>query len=331
MNYLGKNIRILYLFIFVVLASNCSSNKDYSNNYEINRFDRDLYNYLINPEAYPDFTTDYETFLKEYGENVLRIGDPNSDKFISNLRACFSDSSLMSIYKDELVKFENIDSINKELSIGLTKLFELFPNFKQPKVYMHISGLRHNVIVTDDILSISADKYMGADYPFYQNYFPAYQRQLMSPDRIVPDYLLGFLMANLPITIDNNDVLLDNMIYEGKLRYILSVLLPERNTWEYVAYDEEQYNWCMSNESEIWKSILENQHLYTTNYKITQQYLKTAPYTLPLHSESPGRVGVWVGFRIVEAYMKHNPKISMIDFVRNEDYKEILKQSKYKP
>jgi len=297
--------------------------------YPIIRFDRDLYNYLTQNVS-DTILKNHTDFLNVFGEGVLRIGNPDSADFYPRLKDYFSEPTLMGIYKDEQEIFADLSNINKELSNALHVFFEQFPEIKQPEVYMHVSGFGRNVVVTDDILSISADKYLGSDYPAYQNFFYDYQRQQMTPDRIVPDYLLGFMMANLPFQGDE-DVLLDRILYEGKLRYIISQLLPDRNDWEYVAYDKEQYKWCTKHQSLIWKTILENQHLFTGNFLTTNQYLREAPHTSYLPVESPGRVGVWLGFQIVSAYIKQNPNTGLKELMEFTDYKELLKQSKYRP
>ena len=324
-------LRIALLGIASLCCMRCSGNKtdEGSAEFTIIRFDTDLYRYLN--QSAPDSVLRNDTdFLDVLGGGILDIGKSDSTGFYSRLKVYFSDSTLMRIYKDEQEKFADITDINKELSKGLSVFLQQFPKIKPPKVYMHISGFSQNVVVTDDILSLSADKYLGADYPVYQNFFYDYQLQLMSPDRIVPDYLLGFMMANLPFKGDE-DVLLDRMLYEGKLRYILSQLLPEREDREYAGYNKEQNDWCRQHQSIIWKTILENHHLFTADYTTTNQYLKEAPYTAPLPVESPGRVGVWLGYQIIEAYMKHKPDTGWQELMNNVDYREILKQSKYKP
>ena len=305
----------------------CSENK--TQDFQIIRFDKDLYRYLT--ENAPDsILKDHTDFLDVFGEGVLSIGKSDSTGFFSRLKEYFSEPTLMGIYKDEQEKFTDMTDINKELSKGLHIFLQQFPQIKPPKVYMHVSGFFQNVVVTDDILSLSADKYLGSDYPVYQDYFYEFQRELMSCDRIVPDYLSGFMMANLPF-FGNEDVLLDRILYEGKLRYILSKLLPKRKVWEYIGYDEEQYEWCDLHQSQIWNTIIENHHLFTPDYFSTSQYLKDAPHTAYLPADAPGKVGIWLGFRIISAYMEQKPKTTWIELMENTDYQEILKQSKYKP
>jgi len=306
----------------------CCSRKD-SAEYKIARFDTDLYQYLTKNK--PDTVLNkHIVFLNILGNGILDIGKTDSAGFYSRLKNYFSDSTLMRIYKDEQTTFADLSEINRELSKGLQVFLKQFPQIKPPKVYMHVSGFSQNVVVTDDILSLSADKYLGADYHLYQDYFYDYQRQLMSRDRVVPDYLLGFMMANLPFE-GAEDVLLDRMLYEGKLRYLLSLLLPKRQEWEWLGYNKEQYEWCIRRQSQIWNTIQENHLLLTPNYLTTNQFLKEAPHTAFLPVNSPGKVGAWFGYRIISAFMKQNPQTSLMKLMENVNYIELLKESKYKP
>jgi len=323
------------IFILILSCSffaSCSGKKAYGENipdFKIIRFDKQLFNYLTKNE--PDSVLCADTgFLNVFGEKIITIGRNDSAGFYEQLRKYFSEPTLMGLYKDTQEKFTGIQPLADELAYGLGIFLKAFPAIKRPKVYLHVSGLLQNVIVTDDILSLSADKYLGADYPLYQQFFYDYQRQLMSPDRMAPDYLLGFMMANLPFK-GKDDVLLDRMLYEGKLRYILSQLLPKRQVWEYVGYTEAQYAWCNNNQKQIWKTILENQHLFTGNIMTTNQYLNEAPYTSSLPVESPGRVGIWLGFQIISAYMKQNPETGFQQLMDLTDYQDLLKRSKFKP
>jgi len=325
-------MKIISLCVLGMFFFTCTGKRAYGESNpedQIIRFDTDLYQYLIqnkNEEA----LSEYKPFLDELGEKVIYIGKTDSVGFYQRLKTFFSDSTLMKLYQDEQTKLADIRSINEELAEGMKTLLAEFPSLKQPKIYMHVSGLNQNVIVTDNILSLSADKYLGADYPLYQDFFYDYQRKLMSTDRIVPDYLLGFLMANFPFE-GNGEVLLDRMLYEGKLRYILSRLLPHRESREYVGYSQEQYRWCLDRQAKIWQLVLENQHLFQPNYIVTSQYLKEAPYTQSLPMESPGRVGIWLGYQIILSYMKNHTNTSLQALMKKTDYRELLKESKYKP
>jgi len=315
---------------FIMLSfTNCSRNNTNGiPEFQIIRFDQDLFRYLT--ENQPDSILQNHTgFLNILGEQVIDIGKTDSAGFFDRLKKYYSEPTLFKIFSDQQNFFSDITDIDNELSKGLQIFLQKFPYIEPPAVYMHVSGFYQNVIVSDDILSLSADKYLGSDYPVYRNYFFEYKRESMTRERITPDYLYGFMMANLPF-FGQEDVLLDRMIYEGKLRYFLSKILPKRNDWEIIGYNEEQYVWCGIHQMQIWNTVIENDHLLSPNYFSTAQYLKDAPHTAYLPADAPGRVGVWLGFQIVSAYMKEKPRTKWQDLMENTDYREILRQSKFR-
>jgi hypothetical protein len=332
LNLMKQFVRIFVPIISCLFSINCSGKKTYGeeiSNFKISRIDTELYNYLSKHE--PDSILKADTgFLNVFGEKVIYIGRTDSTGFYERLKKYFSEPTLMELYRSEQEQFMDIQTLTNEVAYGLNVFLNEFPDIKRPQVYLHVSGLNQNVIVSDEILSLSADKYLGADYPLYRQFFYDYQRQLMTPERMAPDYLLGFMTANLPFR-GKADVLLDRMLYEGKLRYILSQLLPNRQPWEYTGYNEAQYSWCVNNQKRIWKTILENQHLFSGNYMTTDQYLKDAPYTSFLPVESPGKAGVWLGYQIIVSYMKQNPDTGFRELTELTDYQDLLKRSKYKP
>ena len=318
------------VLVSIILLWDCSAQSQECSVLRIRRFDTDLHRLLNHQTPQEVFISEYGAFIDLFGKQIIDIGGIDSVGFFDRLHSFFSEPTLKNLYQDEQQNFSDITAIEKELSEGFGVLLKEFPSMSLPEIYMHVSGLNQNVIVGDHILSISVDKYMGSDYPLYQQFFYDYQLVQMRPDRMVPDYLLGWMMTEFPFQ-GNEDVLLDRMIYEGKLRFILTRLLPERQVWEYVGYSKEQYLWCSNNKKSIWKSILSNQHLYKADYLVTSQYLKDAPYTAFLTEKSPARVGVWVGYQIVISFMKNNPDTSLQDLINRVDYQEFLKQSKYKP
>ena len=197
-----------------------------------------------------------------------------------------------------------------------------------PAVYMHISGLQQNVLVDDSLLSISIDKYMGADYPLYKDYFLDYQLYKMNPDCIVPDYLKAWLLSEYPF-IGNDRILLERMIYEGKINYIIHRALPKAVPEMLMGYSSSDYQWCKRNEKNLWNIIIERKHLFTPDSATTERYFSDMPSVF-ISGEAPGNLGVWIGWQIVTQYM-NKTKSSVEDLINNTDYQDILTKSRYKP
>ena len=197
-----------------------------------------------------------------------------------------------------------------------------------PAVYMHVSGLQQNILVADSLLSVSIDKYLGSDYPLYKDFFHNYQLQKMTPEHIVPDYLKAWLLSEYPFN-GNNSALLDRMIYEGKIKYVIQKALPQVLPEILWGYTSSEYQWCKKNEKIIWQTIIERNHLYTPDAATTAGYFADRPSDF-ISNDAPGNLGSWIGRQIVAKYMDRT-KSSIEDLIKNNNYQEILRVSRYKP
>lgn len=296
----------------------------------INRFDKDLFQLITldTPELQAKIATDYPDMLKVIGLSIFRMQDLQHPGFFDRLINYYSEPALNLLYRDALQTFSTIETVEAGLGAGFYYLKTCFPDMQVPAIYMHVSGLRQNVLIDDSLLSISIDKYMGAGYPLYQNHFPAYQRCKMIPDRIVPDYLRAWLLSEYPFK-GNERVLLERMIYEGKINYILHQALPKTLPEVLMGYHSSEYQWCKQNEKIVWNTIIERRHLFTPDVATTERYFSEVPSTF-ISDDAPGDLGRWIGWQIVANYMK-NTKSSVEELVKNTDYQEILTKSRYKP
>jgi uncharacterized protein YjaZ len=125
--------------------------------------------------------------------------------------------------------------------------------------------------------------------------------------------------------------LLEQMIYRGKVMYLLSVLFAEDEPWEVMGYTREQWQWCVKYERAIWNRLIERKDLFRSEQRVISSYLNDGPFTSEISQDSPGRLGTWVGWRIVESYMEHHEQISMQQLMQENDAQHILEDSYYKP
>lgn len=297
---------------------------------EIHRFDQTLFRMIETNDSTLQtvLKRDYPGMLDVVGKGILNIQTPDAPDFFSKLLHFYSEPALKNLYRDALAQYDTIADIERQLGKGFAYLKTYFPTMQIPAVYMHVSGFNQNVLVSDSLLSLSIDKYLGDTYPLYQDFFYDYQQQKMQRSHVVPDYLAGWIMSEYPFTGKEN-VLLDRMIYEGKINYLVSQALADISPAFLMGYTEEAYAWCTGNEKEIWKAMVERKHLYTPDQITTSKYFEDMPCAF-LSNGAPGNLGGWIGWQIVGNYMEKTgatPETLMM----NTDAQDILTRSKYKP
>ena len=71
-----------------------------------------------------------------------------------------------------------------------------------PEIYTQIGSFDQSIVVGNNTLGVSLDKYLGIDYPFYVSHYSEEQRQLMVRSMIVPDCLGFYLLSLYPMSRD---------------------------------------------------------------------------------------------------------------------------------
>lgn len=234
------------------------------------------------------------------------------------------------LYSEVQKKFGNFQKEQTEITELVKHLQYYFPETKTPKVITVIAEMDyHNkVIYADTLVLISLEMYLGKEHRFYE--FPKYIKQNFEPNQLLPDLVSGFAFRKIPPPKDAS--FLSQMIYAGKELYLKDLLLPAYTDADKIGYLPEQIVWCNENESYIWRYFIEKKMLYSTDQKLGTRFLSPAPFSkfyLEIDNESPGRVGAWIGWQIVRAYMENN-KVSIQDLLA-ADAKTIFEQSHYKP
>jgi hypothetical protein len=275
---------------------------------------------------------DYEAFMPMFVEGVL--GLPSEDTaYLCALYADFLTDTVMGFAQTNALakeKFANVDSLQEALNTGFSRLHYLYPEWEIPTVYLFVSGFNSTVIYYEDMLGVGVDMYLGGDYPYYNNVVYDYQRSTMQKEYVVRDVMSMYLAYNIAYNSQYNR-LLEQMIFRGKQLFLLSQLLPDAPAWQIIGYTPEQWAWCLHYEQAIWNRIMEKRDLFKTESSVLSSYMNEGPFTAEVTQDSPGRLGLWVGWRIVESYMRHNQDITIHDLMAEGDAQKILEQSYYRP
>lgn len=283
---------------------------------EVERFDKLFYE--TNPGELPELKQKYPYFFPEGNEDVVwtdKMKDPLLKELHSEVQKQFGDFSKERNDLEEL--FRHI------------KFY--FPKTTVPKVITLISEVdtQAKAIYADSLLLISLDTYLGKDHRFYVD-FPNYQKMSFEKSQMLPDVVSDFSMRVIPPPTDRT--LLSQMIYFGKELYLKDLLLPNLSDDVKIAYTPEQIEWCKDNEGYVWRYFVDEKLLYDSDPKLGGRFINPAPFSkfgLEIDNESPGRIGMWIGWQIVRSYMQNND-VSLQQLLQT-DAKEIFENSKYKP
>lgn len=324
--------KILISLCMLVAVTSCSGQSGYASAEPVNirRFDKELYRLIETGDTtiYQRLREQYPEMLQVFGKAILNMKSPDQPGFWGKMMGFFFEPTLKSLYKEAITRYDDVSEIEKELGVGFAWLKEHLPSMQMPTVYMHVSGFNQNILVGEGTLSLSVDKYMGFDYHLYQDYFYEYQRRKMQPALIVPDYLTGWLMAEFPFTGKEN-VLLERMVYEGKMKYLVSHALPDSDPALLMGYTAEELQWVKEHEGSIWKAIIERKHLYTPDHITTGRYFEELP-SFFLSDDAPGNIGVYIGWQIVNHYMKETGATPDM-LLQQTNAQDVLTAAKYKP
>lgn len=332
-------LRNLFLLIIIcILAVACrmgtgESTLSHNDEKEISvfRYDKLLSEYVRSSSfsALQKMNMEYRQPTKILIEEVLGLGQVNDDTISQKLKTFYSDTTLLRLMADVETQYPDLDQVEKELTKGFHKLKKEVPEIQIPAVYSLVSAFNESIMLSDTLLGISLDKYMGEEYPLYKRFFYDYQCSTMRPDRIVPDCFVFYLMSNYAFPFLEGSCLKDWMMHSGKINYAVQVLLDCRSSGEAMGYTEEQNNWCRENEKNVWNYMLKNEHLYARDPMVVRKYMKPAPFTAFFGENAPAMLGVWIGTRIVSSYMKNHKDISLKQLLETTDYHRMLEESKY--
>ncbi|MDP4184267.1 MAG: gliding motility lipoprotein GldB [Bacteroidota bacterium] len=330
---------IILLSVLMIAFDGCKKNplkKDISKEaleVHIKRFDQDLF--AVSPDSLqkyiPRLQKNYGEFFKIFTYKMIRIGGPKDRTFVADLKRFVTDSITGQIRSETATVFPDLRWLESDLTKAFRYYHSYFPEKKIPQVYSCISYFNQSIVVADGVLGISLDKYLGRKSGFYPRLeLPVYKRLNMYKEKIVSDCMYAWAMSEFAYN-DSNDNLMSQMVYQGKLMYFVDAMLPEVNDTLKIGYTAKQLNFCKKSEEGMWTFIVEQKHLFATEYMIKRRYIKDAPFTAEFTANSPGRVGVWIGWQIVRSYMKNNPEVTLRELMGNNNYQQILNDSGYSP
>ncbi|MEX1132020.1 MAG: hypothetical protein WEC15_02245 [Flavobacteriales bacterium] len=298
----------------------------------IERLDQDLFHTSPDSMAAASLRAyaTYGEFYRTYIEDILQGAPIEDPRLPMVLNRFVLDPDWSSVQQAIDSVLADMGPQQKDLEGAFKGLKVLFPDSLTPRIIIFNSGFNYGIVPTDSVLGIGAEWFIGKDHPVVgylaPEAFPQYVKDRMMPDMLVPSGVKGWLLVHYTRNVEDADVL-TNLVEVGKVMALLDAVLPDAEPRYKFAFSEEQLAWCEANEQAIWKSIVEK--LFSKNAADVGRLMNDGPFTNGLPRESPGHIGEWIGYRMVSAYMKANPKVSFQQLFALDDPRAVLKH--YKP
>ncbi len=341
MNYNVKSYRI-YLFIlcaFTIFSCKQNSRPDVSGikiDIKIQRFEQDLYQFRTKnpPQADALLTKKYGVFYRDFITQM--VGTPNLTG-VEVLENLYKGQAYADLQHEVDSVYPNLKKTEEELTQTFKYIRFYYPKVKIPNFVSFLSGFAYQIPIGENYMGIGLDMFLGKDSKFYPaliKSIPKYQSRRFEPNYIVPRIAEEFAKEELFKPNDEDQTLLSQMIYHGKILYFMDQVLPENVSDSIkIGYNGRQLAWAKQFEGNIWGVLLEKDLLYQTDFKKIQIYVTDGPFTAGLgdKTESAPKLGIWIGWQMVKKYMAENPEVTLQQLMADNDAQKILTKSKYKP
>ena len=237
---------------------------------------------------------------------MLNMGHPDDSAFVK-----YIGSDAVKMFTPEVEKcFDDMSIFEQQLGCVRSNLDKELPHVKFHDIYAFVSPYRQSIYVADSTLLLALNHYLGKTHSVYDG-FEEYIKRTKEAKYIPYDVVEALIGSFIPFETNGDDMLLAKMLYAGAIVAAKMQIVPDASLAQALGYDDMELDWVVENESELWNSLVSKELLYSTSYFDVKQLLMPSPNTSVLHADAPGRVGVYLGYKIIASYLKKNPDTTL--------------------
>ena len=269
-------------------------------------------------------------------EDILQLG-PAEDtatievlgQFLTEMRPMLEAIDTTSGRQDVL------DRESLRLRDGLKRMHVISKDIPVPDVVWMPSGFNFAVYPTTAKLCIGLDWFMGTDHPIHAELppsrFPAYRLARMQPNRMALDALQGWLAVSQQHRIPPAPRAVDLWLYWGKVMHVLSRCFPDATPAELMNWTQEEWDWAVDHEQATWAEMQPQERMFAKQPREVMRWFQEGPFTRVgnIPQDSPDRMGMFLGWRAVQAAVEAHPEWTDADVLEWTDPQPILRA--YRP
>ncbi|MCM1029347.1 MAG: hypothetical protein NC342_01710 [Pseudoflavonifractor sp.] len=169
------------------------------------------------------------------------------------------------------------------------------------RVYGVISPYSQSVAIVDTIIFVALNHYLGPDYEGYGS-MPIHIRRNKTLSHLPLDVAEAWTASihPFPDTIAA-PTLLSRMAYEGALIAKASDMLGIGDGAAIMGWTEREWDEAVAHEDEAWHRLLASDLLFSDSPGTITRMMAPGPSTPDISPDSPGRMGRFIGLRMIRA------------------------------
>ena len=217
------------IFLFIFLTFSCNNVKTPNVKVEIERFE-DIF-----------FKSDANSLYK-VKEDFSFLFPPQYDDqiWINRLK----DTIQNQLYSEVNLSFGDFSDQKYEIESFYANYLEYDPKYKIPRLITLTTDVdyRKKIILTDSLLLIGLDNYLGENHFFYSS-FPNYIKSTFNKENIVIDIAKEYAVSVVSEIKVDNYTFIEKMINHGKILLFTSSMLTDTEDSKIIGYTNEEFSW----------------------------------------------------------------------------------------
>lgn len=320
----------VWLVLLLVALTSCGE-ADVAEPAVIRRFDREVLSYAGLDSAERKVFRDSFGSVADIMAAIVTVGEQRiaDDGFLER----YSAEPKMRFYVPGIERrLGPLDSVEMSLGKVRENARVMLPAISWPDIYGVVITYNQSVVSADSVILVGLNHYLGPDYEPY-SYFDSYQRH-SKQKRLIPWHVAETLVSlAYPYRPSSDATALSRMVYEGAVVESVLRLLSSSDVQSALGFTDDGYEWAVENEAPAWKAMIEKGLVHTADPAEIERLVNPSPHTSILHPSSPGRMGRFIGHRIVKSYLAGHEGVRLSEILDSAFYNspQVLIESDYYP
>lgn len=315
-----------FLFLGTAIITGCDSDSNQSNGeadtaVKLVRLDEQIMT-VKSPKELQDFFV-----ANDFYTRYLYRATPDDTSLVNHIFETIKHPETQLFYKEVLAQYGDFSNLKSDFAAAFSEIKNKFPAFTPPTIYTTFTGLENDIYVSDSTVIISIEAFAGKKAK-YRPIQPEYILRRYNMEYIIPSVIR--LLSQTYVEQSQSTSLLNDMLYFGKTFEFTKEVMPSTPDSLIIGYPDSSMVATWHSQDLVWAYFIEKELLYEQKPIIKEKYLGERPTVSEIGPACPGRIGQWLGWRIIQKFRTENPDVSFQELMKLKDPQEILRKSKYR-